>query len=349
MSYNQIALYGANGYTGKLILEELNKQGFKPLLLGRNKKAIEALAVSHALDFDVCAASEIEPILKKNKSIKLLINAAGPFIETAKYIAQSCINQGIHYLDVAGEIAVFKQLLELDEAAKKQGVMLLPGAGFDVVPTDCMANALVQEMPDATELILAFAGLGGGVSRGTARTALKQIDSGTWVREDGKLKKIKWLQRSRKIDFGPFKATCLPIPWGDLQTAWVSTGVANISVYVPFSKKIRRWLPALTKLMQTGIVNRLALAYVGSRITGPNAEKRAVGQTHIIGKAKNANGQELRKHLVTPDGYTFTALATVQLAKHVLIGNLKTGYQTPAMAYGANLVSEIKDVSWLSR
>lgn len=347
---HKILLYGANGYTGRLILDELLKQQLGSLLLaGRNENALRPLADSFNLEFDISTASNFSSLLKRHKELVLVINAAGPFIETAEPIAKACIAHGIHYIDVTGEIAVFQQLLELNEKAKLQGVMLLPGAGFDVVPTDCLANVLKAEMPDATELKLAFAGLGGGVSRGTALTAVSQMDAHTWVRQNGKLTEIPWREREQKIDFGPFKGTCLPISWGDLQTAWVSTGVPNISVFIPFKSKTRKWIPFLTRLIQVKPIRKLAMGYIRNKLTGPTSAQREKGQTHLIGEAFNPSGKQIRKHLVTPDGYTFTALSVVAVCKRIFSGDLKPGYQTPTMAYGAKFVEEIQGVSWLER
>ncbi len=350
MSKQKIILYGANGYTGGLILQELQKQGLpQPLLVGRNEKAISELAHANNLDFAVCTAADIERVLKKYREAVVLINAAGPFIETAKPIAQACIRFGVHYVDVTGEIPVFQQMQNLGKQAKEQGVMLLPGAGFDVVPTDCVALTLKEKMPDANELILAFAGLGGGSSRGTALTAIGQLESKTWVRDAGELKSIPWTERSMKIDFGHFKGTCLPIPWGDLQTAWVSTKIPNISVYIPFSRKVRKWLPIATRLGEIGFIKSLLKTYVKSKITGPSAEEREKGQNHVIGIAKNQAGESLRMHLVTPDGYTFTGMSTVEITRKILSGEVKPGYQTPATAFGSGFAESIKGVSWLSR
>ncbi len=350
MPKQKLILYGANGYTGKLILEQLQKQHLPvPLLVGRNEAAISKLADENNLDFEISAAVNIEKVLKQHKETVLLINAAGPFIETGKPIALACIRFGVHYIDVTGEITVFQQLLNLGEKAKEEGVMLLPGAGFDVVPTDCMALSLKEEMPDATSITLAFAGLGGGLSRGTARTAIKQMENKTWVRENGELKQIAWTSQPLQLDFGHFKGTCLPIPWGDLQTAWVSTQIPNIRVYIPFSRKVRKWISVGTKLAQIGVINRLLLSYVSSQITGPSSAQREKAQSHIIGMAENNAGKRIRKHLVTPDGYTFTALSVAEMTKRVLEGKYRVGYQTPATAYGSGFAERINGVSWLSR
>ena len=346
---HQIILYGANGYTGQLILDEILKQQLpEPLLAGRNEKAIRLLADRYHLDFAVATTSEISALLKKEKGVKVVINAAGPFIDTALPVAKACIAKGIQYLDITGEISVFQQLMQLNEQAKESGVMLLPGAGFDVVPTDCLALALKQEMPEAESLVLAFAGLGGGSSRGTSLTAIRQLDSHTWVREEGELKAISWRSRTKKIDFGPFKATCLPIPWGDLQTAWYSTGIKNIMVYMPFSKQVRKWLPLASRIAQLKPVNKLLQVFISKKITGPTVAQRERAQTHIIGEVA-AGDKILRKHLSTPDGYTFTALSVAVITRRILKGDYKTGYQTPATAYGVELLKDIKGVSWLSR
>lgn len=347
---HKILLYGANGYSGRLILAELLKQNLgRPLLAGRNEKAIQLLANTYNLDFDICAAADFHVLLRKHKEVVLVINAAGPFVETSLNIAKACISSCVHYIDITGEIPVFQQLLALSDTAKDQGVMLLPGAGFDVVPTDCMANILKQLLPDADEITLAFAGLGAGVSRGTAITSIRQLEAHTWIRQQGKLTAVPWRGQEQKIDFGPFKATCLPISWGDLQTAWVSTGIPNISVFTPFSRRSRRWLPIISKLLQLKPIRRAVLLYVRKNVKGPTAQQREKAQAHIIGEARNNLGRTLRKHLVAPEGYTFTALSVAAIAKRILAFDVKPGCQTPAMAYGATFVEEINGVNWLSR
>lgn len=346
---HRILLYGANGYTAKLILDEILKSQLpKPLLIGRNARAIEALADSYMLDFAVADAQDIGHVLKKQKKARVLINAAGPFVETALDIATACIAHGVHYIDITGEISVFQQLQTLDTQAKSRGVMLLPGAGFDVVPTDCLAFALKQSMPQAESLVLAFAGLGGGSSRGTALTAIRQISNTTWMRKDGRLTPIPWRKEIRKIDFGPIKATCLPIPWGDLETAWFSTGIANIMVFTPFSKKIRRWLPILTWLASVSWINKILRMYISRNVEGPDQITRQRAQTHVIGEV-SSGAKTLRMHISTPEGYTFTAHSVVAIVKRIIKDDYRTGYQTPATAYGYQLLDDIPGVSRLSR
>ena len=123
-------LYGANGYTARLIIDESLKQGLKPILAGRNQEKIEALAKKYKLPsriFDLGQASQIQQHLE---GVSVCLNAAGPFSKTALPLAKACINKGVHYLDITGEIAVFEDIKKLDGLARGQDIMLMPGTGF---------------------------------------------------------------------------------------------------------------------------------------------------------------------------------------------------------------------------
>lgn len=336
-----VILYGANGFTGKLVAQSLKAQGIETLLSGRNKTALEALSSELNLPFATCDLNHLDDLFTRNKDVKILINAAGPFIYTAEVVARACIRHKVHYVDITGEIPVFELLEKLNSAATKAGIMILPGAGFDVVPTDCLANHLKKLLPEAHTLEIAFGGLGGGVSRGTALTAITHMQSGTWVRENGELKRIKWGSRTKSFHFNGKLRTCEPIPWGDLQTAWQSTGIPNISVYIPFSSKNVKFLNAFGSLLTKKWVKKWIKSYIAKKIIGPTEEQQKSGMVHITGTALAHNNLQVRHSFSTREGYTFTAQSATKVAQLILDGHYKIGYQTPGMAYGWRLMEDL--------
>src|SRR5690606_35660895 len=165
-------LYGANGYTGRLILERALAEGLRPLLAGRNAEEIGALAVRHGLESSVFPLDDARALEAALRETRVVLLAAGPFSRTSGPVVEACLRAGAHYLDITGEIGVFEAIAARDAEARAAGVALLPGVGFDVVPTDCLAAHLKRRLPPATRLALAFQGAG-GVSRGTALTAVE--------------------------------------------------------------------------------------------------------------------------------------------------------------------------------
>ena len=233
-----IVVYGSYGYTGKLIVEECKRHNLNVILAGRNEKSLAAQHEQTGYSYQVVEINETEKLLTLLKPAVLVIHCAGPFLFTAKRMALACIETNTHYTDITGEIGVFELLFGFDQLAKNAHIMLLPGTGFDVVPSDCLALHLKNRLPAATHLELAFATAGGGSSRGTARTAVLGLGEGSRVRRDGKIVKVPLHSGMKQIDFGSFKTISARIPWGDVSTAFHSTGIANVEVYMGINQKI---------------------------------------------------------------------------------------------------------------
>ena len=175
-------IYGANGYTGELIAREAKRQGKTPILAGRSAAKIVALARQLKLPstaFRLEAPSEIVAALR---GVRLVLNCAGPFSKTAGPLMRGCLAASAHYLDITGEIDVLEGAHRLDADAKAAGVVLCPGAGFDVVPTDCIALMLKKALPDATELALGFELSGRRMSAGTAKTLVEGLGASGKIR-----------------------------------------------------------------------------------------------------------------------------------------------------------------------
>ena len=147
-------IYGANGYTGELIAREAKSRGRSPLLAGRSASKVTALAKELRLSPKVFALNSPAEIVEALRGIRLVLNCAGPFSKTAGPLMRACMSAKADYLDITGEIDVLEGAHCFDADAKSVGVVLCPGAGFDVVPTDCIALMLKNALPEANELAL---------------------------------------------------------------------------------------------------------------------------------------------------------------------------------------------------
>ena len=331
-------IYGANGYTGELIAREAVRRGEKPLLAGRSRERIEPLARElgcewRAFDLDAPDLS----------GVTLVLHCAGPFIHTSGPMVRACLEAGVHYLDITGEIAVFEAVLARDAKAKERGVMLIPGVGFDVVPTDCLAAMLHAKLPDATELWLAFSSRS-GVSRGTLKTMIEGAGWGSAIRSNGTITRVPHLYDVREIPFssGPRMATT--IPWGDVSTAFRTTGIPNIRVYSAQSPKALRQMRLLRPflpLMKVGALRRLALRRA-ERTPGPSAERRARSRVELWGRVVNAAGREVTMTMTVAEGYDFTVMSSLEAVKEVL-REAKPGAWTPALAFGRGFVTRFPE------
>ncbi len=341
---NQFLLYGANGYTGKLIAKLSSTYNLQPILAGRTEAHIKPLAEELKLSYRIIDLDNKEQLQKALGEVKLVLHAAGPYIYTAKQMIEACLETGVHYIDINGDVAVFEMLKKYDTEAKEKNIMVMPGVGFDVVPTDCIALQLKNKMPDATHLKLAFASIGGGLSHGTATTMAGKIGEGGAVRENGKIVRKPLGQKGMWVEFGEKKLFVMSIPWGDVSTAYTTTGIPNIEVYTGIAPKIYKALKlqgAFNWLLRTDFIRNIIKKKIKARPAGPSDEQREKSSSLVWGEASNAKDEKISACISCFDGYTLTAYSSLLIAKKILEGNFMTGYQTPAGCYGENLIIEI--------
>jgi len=342
-------LYGANGYTGELVARLAAGRGHHPILAGRRADAVCAVADDLGLTrriFDLDDAARVDEGLG---GMTAVLHCAGPFSRTSRPMAEACLRTGTHYLDITGEVEVFEALAARGDEAAEASVMLLPGVGFDVVPTDCLALHLKRRLPTARRLALGFEARG-GVSQGTALTALEGLHrgGGGLVRQDGALVAVPSAWKARRIDFGRGPTAAITIPWGDVSTAWHSTGIPNIEVYMAASLGLRlvsrasRWLGGLpgSEWVKTRLRRRVL---AGPR--GPSEEQRRRGRAYVWGEAADDEGRRVCSRLVTPQAYTLTAHTALAAMERVLQGEALAGFQTPSSVFGAHFVLGIDGVS----
>jgi short subunit dehydrogenase-like uncharacterized protein len=346
MAMSTFLLYGANGYTGRRIAREAVVRGLHPVLAGRDADAVAGLAQKMGLEHRIFSLDDAAATRTGLEGMKAVLHCAGPFAHTAKAMVDACLEARVHYLDITGEIDVFEQIAARDSEAMAAGILLLPGVGFDVVPSDCLALHLHRRLPAATHLALGFQG-SGGVSRGTALTIVENLHRGGIVRRDGSLESVSSEWQTREIDFGEGPRLAMPIAWGDVATAYRSTGIGNIEVYSAVSRwqlRMMRMSRPFRWMLRSPMMQRYFKRRVQARPPGPSDEERAKGRTLLWGEVDDGKGNRKVSRLRGPEGYTFTIQTALAAMARVLADDAPAGYQTPSLAYGPDFVLEVPGV-----
>lgn len=341
----RVLIYGANGYTGALIAEEAARRGLKPILAGRNRDALDALAQRLSLTRCVFELDDPAEIARNLDGVELLLNCAGPFSQTCAPLLEACLQQSVHYLDITGEIDVFAHCHRAHARAHQQGVVVAPGVGFDVVPTDCVAAMLKQRLPDANALVLAFEA-GGGASPGTAKTSVEGFASGGRARIGGQLVEVPLAWKTRTFERDGIARSAVTIPWGDVYTAYVSTAIPAIETYLAMPPRTiarMRWLRHLRRLLALAPVQAFLKKRAGAT-RGPDAARREATRCHVWGEVRNTDGAQARLALTTPNGYSLTVQSALGIAQHVLDAKPAGGYYTPSQLMGAGYVLQLPGV-----
>ena len=348
-------IYGSYGYTGTLIAELSVKQGLNPVLAGRNKEQLIRQSKALNLDYRVFDLEDLEQAKNILEKFTAVLHCAGPFIHTYKKMVQACLAARTHYVDITGEVQVIEQLMTLNEQAKSAGIMILPGAGFDVVPSDCLAQHLKNKLPDAIELTLAIGFLqkgmksGSSVSRGTARTMMSGISEGTLIRDNGHLNHSSKNWKTRTFDFGIQKSlTCSTVSWGDLASAWWSTGIPHIETYMALPKKMiqfNKWISPVKSIFKWTPIKHFIEYKIRQLPEGPSSVERHNSLSKIYGEVINREGIKKAALMTTPNGYELTSIISLVIMRNILAGNAPVGFQTPSTAYTEHLIMDVPEVT----
>jgi short subunit dehydrogenase-like uncharacterized protein len=340
-------LYGATGYTGELIAREAVRRGMPPIIAGRSQGKVARLAHELGCESAVFDVDDHTRLISALQRARVVLNCAGPFSATARSMLQACLATRVHYLDITGEIDVFELAHSVAERAERNGIIVCPGVGFDVVPTDSIAAHLKAALPDATELALGFDSRS-GLSRGTAKTALEAAAHGLKVRRNGAIVALPLGSRTRRIDFGNGEKLAVCIPWGDVSTAYYTTGIGNIEVYTattPRALRRQRLSNVMRPLLRRQWVQRLLKRRIERTVRPPDPAQRDRYPTFVWGEARTADGRVCTARLRTSSGYTLTVDAALGILAHVLETPPAPGFKTPTMLVGADFVSSLPHCS----
>ncbi|MCF4997226.1 hypothetical protein GIW70_06550 [Pseudomonas syringae] len=316
---NKLMIYGATGYTGRMAAERAKVLGLDFEIAGRNAQTLAPLAAQLDVPFRVFEAGP--EAAKYLAGINVLLNFAGPFAQTASSLMHACIKAGVDYLDITAEINVYRLAERLGTEAAAAGVMLLPGVGWDVVPTDSLAVHVAQRMEKPRSLSIALQ-VPGSMSRGSAMSVSEIIGAGLLARVDGELVEAPDAL-ARYFDFGDGPVLCAPLSFGDLITGWHSTGIPNIEMFVHIAGDA----------FPEGDLSALP--------DGPTAEERDAHRARAVAEVTGADGSVSRSIIETVNGYTYTPLAAIEAARHVLDGKRRPGYATPARVFGGDFAMSI--------
>jgi short subunit dehydrogenase-like uncharacterized protein len=342
----ELLVYGSYGYTGALIARRAVDEGLSPVLAGRRAEPLERQAQDLGVEHRVFSLEHPDVIERQIGDASAVLNCAGPFSRTATPLYSACLRTGTDYLDIAGEIDVLEAIAERDRDAEKADVTLLPAVGFDVVPTDCLAAHLESRLLSATELTLAIDGFD-TYSPGTVKSIVEGFSRPGAIRDDGKIRTVPAAWRTRRIDFGTGPKTAVTIPWGDVSTAYYTTGIPNIETYatVPqYAVEILRRGRSLMPVLGWSPVRRALEATVDAVVSGPTAERRSRSVTRVWGEATDDDGNRVAARVRTPDTYDVTAQTAVEAARRTVADEVSAGFQTPASAFGSDFVTEFAGV-----
>jgi len=344
MSEVRLVIYGATGYTGELIAREAVRRGLRPVLAGRNEATVAAFAHELGCEYRIASLEDPGALDRALQGATATLHCAGPFSATSAPMVAACLRQRSHYLDITGEIDVLEAVHERDPAARQAGVVLCPATGFDVVPTDCVAARLRQELPDATYLALGFAARG-RPSRGTLKTSIENLARGGRIRSAGRITPVAHAFREREIDFGEGPLTAVTIPWGDVSTAYWTTGIGNIECYIAMPAasiaKLKR-LNTFGRLLRFGPLQGLLKRVVSRGPAGPDAAARAVSSMLVWGEAQAPTGARATARVRVANGYEVTVHASLAIAQHLLDGKpAEPGHRTPSQIMGSGFVETL--------
>lgn len=317
----RLLIYGATGYTGSMVARQAKAAGLDFAIAGRDADKLLTLARELDVPHGVFALDDHGVAINALEDFAIVLNCAGPFAKTAEPLMRACIASGVHYLDITAEINVYRLAERLHEEAIAAGVLLMPGVGWDVVPTDCLAMHVARRVEKPVSLRIALQ-VAGSMSRGSAISAGEIFAAGLMARVDGVLVPTPEAQPAR-FDFGDGPVACAPLSFGDLITAWHSTGIPNIAMFV----------------------NVTGGAFPGgdlSKLTdGPSREERDGQRARAVAEVTGADGTVARSVIETVNGYTYTPLAAVEAARRVLGGKARAGFGTPARLFGAGFAESI--------
>ena len=336
-------IYGANGFSGRLIAAEAQRRGLRPVLAGRRAGPVGELAAELGLACRVFALEDSAACAEALDGIGLVLHCAGPFSATSRPMLEACLQVRAHYLDITGEIRVLEHAYATHEQAREAGVVVCAGVGFDVVPTDCVAATLKGALPDAVALALGF-DTRSSLSPGTAKTSVEGLSRGGYVRRDGRITPVPLAYLQRRIDFGAGEKLAVTIPWGDVATAYHTTGIPDIEVYVPASPRLVKRLRLVERIRPVlgwGIVQRWLMARIDKRVRGPDAAQRSDAPTFVWGEARNADGEVRTARMRCANGYTVTVEAALAIVEHLLAAQVEAGSYTPSLLMGADFAATL--------
>ncbi len=343
MSEKQWIIYGAYGYSGLLIAREAKRLGLNPILAGRSQEKVETLANELGFRHSAFSLDDPSTVADQLKEMHLVLHCAGPFSATSPPMVEACLRTKTHYLDITGEIEVFEYIHNQNDRIRDAGIVMCPGVGFDVIPTDCLAATLKDSLPDATHLMLGFESKS-GMSAGTAKTSVEGIKVGGRIRQDSVIMEVPLAYKERTIDFGNGEKNAVSIPWGDVSTAYYTTGIPNIEVYVPLppsTVSTLKMMRYIRPILATDTIQSILKYRITKTVTGPSEEERTGNPSYVWGEVLNEKGEKKTARVKTANGYVVTMYGSLAIVSKLLDEDVDPGSKTPSQIMGKEFVASL--------
>jgi short subunit dehydrogenase-like uncharacterized protein len=322
-----IALLGATGYTGDLVLRRGRELGLPLRLVGRSEEALERIA-RPGEDSAVADARDEDALRRAFDGASVVVSCAGPFLALGDAPVRAAIAVGAHYVDTSGEQAFARLVFDRhDDPARERGVALLTSFGFDYVPGDLAASIAAEGLGAVDEIVVAYAVQRVATSSGTRRTIGRGLRQSLVAFENGILVESSFGATTRRVRF-PFGEHDV-VEWGGTEPITVPrhTSARSVRSYVRAPKVVARAV-GLARIAAPFV--RLA---AGVRRGGPDERKRARSRFTVVAEARRPSSGR-RVTLTGSDPYGLTALLVVHAARALAHGQVRgAGALAPAEAF----------------
>ena len=369
----RILLYGATGYSGRLIAAEARRRysdsrdvtidRHQVVLGGRDGAELADMTRTLELDHLVFTLDDRERVLSALRGFDVVINAAGPFARTASRLMRAAIEVGIPYVDINGEVDVYRALDDLSRIALHRGVTIVSGSGFTATVSDMMLESALSTVrpSDARTVWIAFSAMR-HFSRGSLHAMLRSVRERVLVVREGKVVHVPVGRLERMFDFGqdkqqhdgtqrPNDDSRRPRPAriasaiNTIDTLTASRTARrkqaesiSIESYAEMSATVRLGyqIGALSApLLQIPLVQRLNHFQIAQLPDGPSAEDRTETRQKVLLQIESPLRTTLVDwRLTTPDAYDFTARSALAVAEKVAGASGGGGWKTPSEVLG---------------
>ena len=342
-----VAVYGATGYTGRLVARELRRRGIELILCGRSPQKLKQRGAEFEPEVPVRVASvdDLDALRHAFADCPVVINCAGPFSRFGEPVVQAAVESATHYVDTTGEQLYMHRVFErFADAAHAADVAVIPGMGFDYVPGDLICRLAGEGHEPLRELVVAYAVQGFGATRGTMHSALEAMRGGALDYRDG-----DW----RAAGLAPMRASfTFPDPIGrqpmvrypsgevvtvprHTRTAAVTSliAAAAFSPHPAVADVVGLALPGAALALRTPLKSMIDVA-IDRLPEGPSAEDRAKARFTIVALARGEDGTTGRGIVRGADMYGLTAVTAVEGATRLIgEGGGHAGVLSPASAF----------------
>jgi short subunit dehydrogenase-like uncharacterized protein len=338
-------LFGATGYTGRLVAEAMVERGLRPVLAARGRERLEAMAAElGGLEVAIADVSDPASVRALVEQGDVLVTTVGPFVRWGGPAAAAASSAGAHYIDSTGEPAFIRQVFErYGPAAEQTGAAMLTAFGYDWVPGNLAAGlALRRAGDDAVRVDIGYFTTGkGSMSGGTMASSVGALAETSFGLRDGRVRSERGAKHVRSFKVRGKDRSGISVGSSEHFTLpRIAPQLREVNAYLG-------WLGPLSRPMQamslgtslpgaSSVIRALGARFVKGSSGGPDAQERSRGGSHVVAIAYDSAGAELAEvHVAGVDGYTFTGRIIAWGAEHAAQGAMQgTGAVGPIDAFG---------------